>query len=55
MKELTVLLISAALIDFFHTLFGANIVKIHKMERYAHAMAGGIVLFSGLAIQFLGL
>jgi sulfite exporter TauE/SafE len=35
--------------------FGSNIVKMHKMERYAHAMAGGIVLFSGLAIQFLGL
>ena len=36
-------------------LFGTSIVKFHRMERYGHAIAGGIVLFSGLAIQFLGL
>ncbi len=35
--------------------YGSNIIKLHKMERYAHAFAGGIVLFSGLAIQFMGL
>lgn len=37
------------------SLSGINIIKLHKMERYGHAFAGGIVLFSGLAIQFLGL
>lgn len=37
------------------SLYGVNTVHVHKMERYAHACAGGIVLFCGLAIQFLGL
>ncbi len=37
------------------SIYGINIIAVHKMERYAHACAGGIVLLSGLAIQFLGL
>ena len=37
------------------SLYGTNIIKLHKMERYAHAFAGGIIFLSGLAIQFLGL
>ncbi|MFC2091228.1 sulfite exporter TauE/SafE family protein [Elusimicrobiota bacterium] len=47
--------IATMLIIVLMSVFGTNIVKLHKMERYAHAFAGGIVLFSGLAIQFLGL
>jgi sulfite exporter TauE/SafE len=37
------------------SVYGAGVIRMHKMERFAHAFAGGIVLFSGLAIQFLGL
>jgi sulfite exporter TauE/SafE len=37
------------------SIYGTNIINIHKMERYAHALAGGIILFCGLAIKFLGL
>lgn len=37
------------------SMFGTRLVKIHGLERYGHAFAGGIVLASGLAIQFLGL
>ncbi len=35
--------------------WGISFVKLGKMERYAHAMAGGAILLSGMAIQFLGL
>lgn len=37
------------------SLFGTRQIKIHGLEKYGHAFAGGIVLASGLAIQFLGL
>ena len=37
------------------SIYGINILQFQKMERYAHAFAGGIILFCGLAIQFLGL
>lgn len=37
------------------SLFGTRQTKIHGLEKYGHAFAGGIVLASGLAIQFLGL
>lgn len=30
--------------------FGLNLVKMGKLERWSHAMAGAIVLFSGVAI-----
>ncbi|MDA3814646.1 MAG: sulfite exporter TauE/SafE family protein [Candidatus Cloacimonetes bacterium] len=34
---------------------GYKFVPMKKMERYSHAIAGFIILFSGLGIQFLGL
>ncbi|MBU1083564.1 MAG: hypothetical protein ABIG55_04165 [Candidatus Omnitrophota bacterium] len=35
--------------------WGINFVKMGKLERYMHAIAGGTICMSGLAIQFLGL
>ncbi len=35
--------------------FGMRFVRLARLERYSHAMAGGTILASGLAIQFLGL
>jgi len=35
--------------------FGLSFVKMHKFERYVHAIAGGTIAASGLAIRFLGL
>ena len=35
--------------------YGFSFVKLGKAERYAHAMAGGTILLSGLAVQLLGL
>jgi sulfite exporter TauE/SafE len=43
---LTVVLIST---------LGINLIPTVKIERFTHAIAGGTILFSGLAIQFLGL
>ena len=34
---------------------GIRMVSMGKLERYAHALAGGAILASGLAIRFLGL
>ena len=34
---------------------GIRFIKLGKMERFSHAMAGGTILLSGMAIQFLGL
>lgn len=35
--------------------WGFSFVPLGKFERYAHAMAGGTICISGLAIRFLGL
>jgi len=35
--------------------FGASFVRLGKLERYSHALAGLMILVSGLAAQFLGL
>lgn len=35
--------------------WGTSFVKLGRAERYAHAVAGGVICCSGLAIQFLGL
>jgi nickel/cobalt transporter (NicO) family protein len=35
--------------------FGLRFLPERKLERYIHAIAGGTILLSGLAIQFLGL
>ena len=35
--------------------FSLNFVPTKKLERYSHAIAGGTIFLSGMAIQFLGL
>jgi nickel/cobalt exporter len=35
--------------------FGASFVKLGKLERYSHALAGLMIFVSGLAVRFLGL
>jgi len=35
--------------------WGIGFAKFGKLERYTHAIAGGTICFSGLAIMFLGL
>lgn len=35
--------------------WGVSFAKLGPMERYVHAIAGGAICLSGLAIQFLGL
>ena len=35
--------------------WGLSFVRLGRLERYAHAMAGGTIFLSGLAVQFLGL
>ena len=35
--------------------WGLSFVRLGGLERYSHALAGGIILVSGLAVQFLGL
>ena len=35
--------------------WGLSFVRLGKLERYAHAIAGATICLSGLAIQFLGL
>ena len=37
------------------TSWGISFVKLGKLERYAHALAGAMILVSGLSVQFLGL
>jgi hypothetical protein len=34
---------------------GIALLPLHRLERYTHAVAGGVVLLAGCAIQFLGL
>jgi nickel/cobalt transporter (NicO) family protein len=35
--------------------YGLKLVRLGKMERYTHAIAGATILLSGIAILFLGL
>ena len=35
--------------------WGISFVKLGRLERYAHALAGAMIFFSGLSVQFLGL
>jgi ABC-type nickel/cobalt efflux system permease component RcnA len=35
--------------------FGASFVRLGKLERYSHALAGAMIFISGLSVQFLGL
>ena len=34
---------------------GIRLLPLDRAERYAHALAGGAIMGSGLAIRFLGL
>ena len=34
---------------------GLNKINLKPIEKYSHVIAGAMILFSGLAIQFLGL
>ncbi len=35
--------------------WGMRFVRLGRLERYAHALAGGMIFISGLSVQFLGL
>lgn len=35
--------------------WGASFVRLGKLERYTHAIAGAMIFISGLSVQFLGL
>jgi len=35
--------------------WGMSFVRLGKLERYAHALAGAMIFLSGLSVQFLGL
>jgi sulfite exporter TauE/SafE len=35
--------------------WGASFIRLGKLERYSHALAGLMIFLSGLAVQFLGL
>ena len=37
------------------SIYGINILPVKKFEKYSHALAGAIILMSGLSVQFLGL
>jgi len=39
----------------FISLWGINLLPMQKLERYTHALAGGAICVSGIAIIFLGL
>ncbi len=35
--------------------WGASFVRLGRLERYSHALAGLVIFISGLGIRFLGL
>lgn len=35
--------------------WGVKFIRLGKLERYAHALAGAMIFISGLSVQFLGL
>ena len=47
--------ISTMLAIVLITLYGIRIVRLGKLERYTHALAGAMILLSGAAIAVLGL
>lgn len=50
-----VVTISTMMVVVYVTSTGIKLIPLKKMEKYSHALAGAIILFSGLGIQFLGL
>lgn len=51
----TTLTVAAMLATVLLTLRGIRLLPLQRWERYTHAIAGGLVLCAGCAIQFLGL
>lgn len=51
----SVVTIGTMLVIVMFSSWGVSIIKLGKMERYTHAIAGGTICLSGLAIQLLGL
>jgi len=47
--------ISTMLVIIAAASFGASFVRLGKLERYSHALAGAMIFISGLSVQFLGL
>ena len=47
--------ISTMMVVVYVTSTGIKLIPLKKMEKYSHALAGAIILFIGLGIQFLGL
>jgi sulfite exporter TauE/SafE len=47
--------ISTMMIVVYVASLGLKMVFFQKLEKYTHALAGGIILLSGVAINFLGL
>ncbi len=47
--------IATMLVMVFLGLAGIEILPLHRVERYMHALAGAIIALSGLSILFLGL
>jgi hypothetical protein len=35
--------------------YGINLIPTERLERYTHAIAGGIICFCGISILFVGL
>lgn len=51
----TVVTIATMMTVVYIASLGYKFVPMKKMERYSHTIAGFIIMFSGLGIQFLGL
>jgi len=51
----SIVTISTMLAAVMLPLAGVKIIRLGWMERYSHALAGAIIMFSGLGIRFLGL
>lgn len=47
--------ISTMLLIVFVSLYGIKFLPTSKLEKYAHALAGAVVLISGVSVQLLGL
>jgi hypothetical protein len=50
-----VVTITTMLVLVFLLIKGVSFVKLSKLERYTHALAGAVLLLSGIGILFIGL
>ena len=51
----SIVTVGTMLAAVFLALSGVKLVRLGRFERYSHALAGAIVMLSGLGIRFLGL